>query len=269
VTDWGDEADIFIFTPIMPTNNILTTLQAARAKGEKHLAVLIDPDKLSGTELQELVVQATEQGVFAFLVGGSLLTQDRMDSCLKTIRAHSQLPVVLFPGSHFQVRTQADAILFLSLISGRNPDLLIGQQVIAAPLLKDTGLEILPTGYLLIDGGVPTTASYMSNSQPIPANKPEIAACTALAGTMLGLQLIYLDAGSGAQTPVSVRMIQQVRSEIQVPLIVGGGIRTGEAAYQAAQSGADLIVVGNVLEKHPDRLSELVQALRAAQVPIP
>lgn len=170
-------------------------------------------------------------------------------------------PRILFPGNVLQVSREAEAILLLSLISGRNPDLLIGQHVIAAPYLKESGLEILPTGYLLIDGGSPTSVSYMSNTIPIPANKPDIARCTAMAGEMLGLRLMYLDAGSGARNPVPEAMIRAVRSEIGVPLIVGGGIRIPEQAMAAVSAGADLIVIGNAVEQSPQLILEMAEAI--------
>jgi putative glycerol-1-phosphate prenyltransferase len=162
-----------------------------------------------------------------------------------------------------QVSSGADAILFLSLISGRNPELLIGQHVLAAPMIKQANLEVLSTGYMLVDGGRPTTASYISGTLPLPADKPDIAACTALAGTMLGLSHIYLDAGSGALNPVSVDMIQAVREMVDVPLIVGGGIRDCDAAVDRAQAGADVVVVGNITEKKPLVIQEIAKAFKS------
>jgi putative glycerol-1-phosphate prenyltransferase len=155
----------------------------------------------------------------------------------------------------------ADAILFLSLISGRNPDFLIGQHVISAPILKKSSLEILPTGYILVDSGKQTTVSYMSNTTPIPHDKPEIAACTAMAGEMLGLKLMYLDAGSGAQRAISPKMISIVRKSVDVPLIVGGGIRSANEAYEAMLAGADTIVIGNGIEKNPALLAEVSEKI--------
>ena len=159
---------------------------------------------------------------------------------------------------------KADGILFLSLISGRNAELLIGKHVITAPYLKVSPLEILPTGYMLIDGGVPTTVSYISNTQPIPANKDDVALCTAVAGEMLGLKLMYMDAGSGAINPVSTSMIETVSQALDIPLIVGGGIRTPERAFANAQAGADVIVVGNAIEKEPSLLLEMAEAVHSA-----
>ena len=155
-----------------------------------------------------------------------------------------------------QVNNKADSILFLSLISGRNAEMLIGKQVITAPILKQSSLEVLPTGYMLIDSGKPTTVSYMSNTTPIPRDKPDIAACTALAGTMLGHNLIYMDAGSGAKLPISPDMIKQVRKYIDCPLIIGGGIKNKKQLFDACNAGGDIIVVGNVFEKKPEMIIE-------------
>ena len=240
---------------------ILTSLAKARAKGEKKLAVLLDPDKQSEGSLERTISLSIEAGVDFFFIGGSLLLHDRLEACLVRLGALSAIPRILFPGNVLQVSREAEAILLLSLISGRNPDLLIGQHVIAAPYLKESGLEILPTGYLLIDGGSPTSVSYMSNTIPIPANKPDIARCTAMAGEMLGLRLMYLDAGSGARNPVPEAMIRAVRSEIGVPLIVGGGIRIPEQAMAAVSAGADLIVIGNAIEQSPQLIIEMAEAI--------
>ena len=186
-----------------------------------------------------------------------MLTTTFLNSTVRTLKAHSDIPVILFPGSNLHIDPSADAILLLSLISGRNPDFLIGQHVVAAPILKKSRLEILPTGYMLIESGKPTTVSYISNTMPIPYDKPEVAACTAMAGEMLGLRLIYLDAGSGAQRPVSPRTITAVRKSVEIPIIVGGGITTPQAAEDALQAGADVIVIGNGIEKDPNLLVEV------------
>jgi len=228
----------------------------------KQFAVLIDPDRATEADVVLLMGLAAKAGVDYFFVGGSLLVEDRLEACLARIKGHSKIPAVLFPGSPMQVSPLADGILFLSMISGRNPELLIGQHVIAAPYVKKSGLEVLPTGYMLVDGGRPTTVSYMSQTAPIPADKDDIAVSTALAGELLGLKLLFLDAGSGALNPVPSSMIRAVREAVQLPLIVGGGIRTPEQAALAARSGADVIVVGNVLEKEPGVLGELVRATK-------
>jgi len=229
--------------------------------GKKSFAVLLDPDSINFKTLSYLLTQSVQYSVDYFLVGGSLITNYATDELIVAIRKHTNIPVVLFPGSSLHIDANADAILFLSLISGRNPDLLIGQQVVAAPLIKRSRLEILPTGYILVESGRATTASYISNSMPIPHDKPSIAACTAMAGEMLGLQFMYLDAGSGAQKPVSAAMIAAVRQAVETPVIVGGGINNGQKAHAALEAGADVIVVGNGIEENPDLLSEIAQTV--------
>ncbi len=247
----------------MAQNRLYGRIKQAREQGEKLFVVLIDPDKTEGADLERLLDLASGGMVDILLVGGSLMVQDGLDACLAHVKAHSPTPVVLFPGSTFQINRRADGILFLSLLSGRNADLLIGQQVIAAPYLRSSGIEVLSTGYVLVDGGVPTTVSYMSNTQPIPFDKPDIAMSTALAGQMLGMGMIYLDAGSGARRPVSDAMIRKVRAAIDIPLIVGGGIRSPERARAGVEAGADIIVVGNILEKEPTLLAEMAEAVHS------
>lgn len=243
--------------------NQYQNLLAAKQAGRKLLAVLVDPDKGDAASWAALARLATQHQVDYLLVGGSLLVQDRLAECVSTLKQNGTVPVLLFPGGAAQVTPLADGILLLSLISGRNPELLIGQHVQAAPLIKSSGLEVLPTGYILIDGGAPTTVSYISNTQPIPANKPDIAALTALAGEQLGLKLIYLEAGSGAQQSVGLPIIAAVSQQVSVPVIVGGGIRSGEAAYEACKAGADMIVIGTAFEEQPELLPEIAGAVKA------
>jgi phosphoglycerol geranylgeranyltransferase len=230
-------------------------------KPGKKIAVLIDPDKPTDEQIIQIATNSQESGVDFFFVGGSLLTNDNLDSCIKLLKKHAQIPVILFPGNTNQLSNKADGFLFLSLISGRNAEMLIGRHVIAAPYLKLSGLEILPTGYMLIDSGKPTSVSYMSNTVPIPNDKYDIAICTAMAGEMLGMKLIFLEGGSGAERSVSDEMIRMVHGSINIPLIVGGGIRTPERAAQCASAGADVIVIGNALEKEPGLLSKFVDAV--------
>ncbi len=244
------------------TSTIYSDLVAARAAGEKKFVVLIDPDKLRLGNMDKVIQLSQEVGVDYFFIGGSLIVNNMLDQCLESIRKECPIPLILFPGNSFQLSYKADAILFLSLISGRNPDLLIGNHVISAPYLKLSPLEILPTGYMLIDGGVPTTVSYISNTQPIPSNKKDIALCTALAGEMLGLKLMYMDAGSGAKNPVPVSMIETVSGAIDIPLIVGGGIRTAEQAHADVKAGADVVVVGNAIEQDPSLIREIAAAVK-------
>ena len=237
---------------------ILDTLKDRHRAGKKSIAVLIDPDKVEEPSgLKHLIHLASENCVDFLLIGGSLVTTTNLSEVIRQIKEDVNIPVVLFPGNTMQIDPGADAILFLSLISGRNPDLLIGQHVIAAPILKNNRMEVMPTGYMLINSGRITSVAYISNTTPIPDDKYSLAACTALAGTMLGLQLIYMDAGSGAEKEITPRMIGSVRKAIEVPLIVGGGINTTAKAITALQAGADMIVIGNALEKNPDLLIEI------------
>jgi putative glycerol-1-phosphate prenyltransferase len=247
----------------MNPGKILHQLLLNKTSGRRSFAVLVDPDKTNPPACLQLSRAALENRVDFFLVGGSLLTTTFLNSTVRTLKAHSDIPVILFPGSNLHIDPSADAILLLSLISGRNPDFLIGQHVIAAPVLRKSKLEILPTGYMLIESGKPTTVSYISNTTPIPYDKPEVAACTAMAGEMLGLQLIYLDAGSGAQRPVSPRTIAAVRKSVELPIVVGGGITTPQAAEDALQAGADVIVIGNGIEKDPNLLVEVSERISA------
>src|SRR5215831_11436304 len=175
--------------------------------GRKSFTVLIDPDKVDAHKIDKLVSLSMDAQVYYFFVGGSLVISNYLDECIQLIKGACNIPVILFPGAPSQVSSYADALLYLSLISGRNPELLIGQHVVSAPFVKQSGLEIMPTGYMVIDGGAPTTVSYISNASPIPSDKNEIAMCTAMAGEMLGMKLIYMDAGSGARRPVAESMI--------------------------------------------------------------
>lgn len=241
---------------------ILQKLIERRKTGLKSFALLIDPDKIHDSgQLLKLINIAVENKVDFIFVGGSLLTGDNLHGVIQLVKQNSQLPVVLFPGSTMHIDVTADAVLFLSLISGRNPELLIGQQVIAAPVLKRSNLEILPTGYMLIDSDNQTTVSYMSNTTPIPADKSSVAVCTAMAGEMLGLKMIYMDAGSGARFPIHPKMIASVRKAINVPLIIGGGINSVEKALTSLKAGADMLVVGNGIEENPNLLIEVSEAI--------
>lgn len=239
--------------------NIYDELTYRKENGIKSFAVLIDPDKVTQQSLLNIVQLSNENDVDFFFVGGSLLNKDNITEVVKFIKSNSEIPVILFPSNSSQIVEEADGILFLSLISGRNPDYLIGQQVISAPILAQTNLEVLSTGYMLVDCGSQTTASYISNTNPLPYNKPEIAVATALAGEMIGMKLIYADGGSGADTHISPQMISAVSKNIKIPLIVGGGLRNIESVIQAWNSGADLAVVGNFIEKSPEFISELNQ----------
>lgn len=242
--------------------SILQSIVTSSINKQKQLAVLVDPDKTDDKKLNQLARLAADSKVDYFFVGGSLLVNNGLDQCIRLLKEQSGIPVILFPGNTLQMSYRADALLFLSLISGRNAEMLIGRHVVAAPYLKLSNMEVIGTGYMLIESGKPTAVSYMSNSAPIPADKNDIAMCTAMAGEMLGLKIIYMDAGSGAINQVSPSMIEHVRSAISIPLIVGGGIRTPETAAQSSKAGADVIVIGNAFEDDPLLISEISSAIK-------
>ena len=224
---------------------------------KKQIAVLIDPDKTDAKKLVKTIQQAELAKVDFYLVGGSLLLKNNLDEIIAIIKKNSKKKVYLFPGNPSQISAKADGILLLSLISGRNAELLIGNHVLAAPILKQSKLTIISTGYMLIESGTQTTVSYISNTTPIPANKPAIAACTALAGEQLGLKTISLEAGSGAQNSVSKEIIKAVKKQINIPLIVGGGIRSIEQIETAFLAGADVVVIGTAIENDIKFLEEI------------
>ena len=247
-------------------NRIYNSLTEKKRHGKKSFAVLIDPDKVNDGKMQSLIGLSVSAKVDYFLVGGSLVISNYLDECVQYIKRSCNIPVILFPGSPSQVSKYADALLYLSLISGRNPELLIGQHVISAPVVKNSGLEIMSTGYIVIDGGAPTTVSYISGAAPLPSDKNEIAMCTAMAGEMLGMKLIYMDSGSGAKRAVTESMIETVSKSIAVPLIVGGGITDPEKAYLNCKAGADVIVVGNAIEKDESLIAEMAAAVHSVPV---
>lgn len=237
-----------------------------KSKGQKSFALLIDPDKVDDEKIDQLMALATAAKVDYLLVGGSLVISNHLDKVVQRIKQDCTIPSILFPGSPSQISIHADGLLYLSLISGRNPELLIGQHVISAAAVKQSGLEIISTGYMVIDGGAPTTVSYISNAAPVPADKNEIAMCTAMAGEMLGMKVIYMDAGSGAKRPVSESMIEKVSQSIEIPLIVGGGITDPEKAYRNCRAGADVLVIGNAIEKDPSLIKEMSAAIHSVPV---
>lgn len=242
---------------------VLDTITERKRNGLKQLAVLIDPDKADDNRLKQLAKLAADNHVDYFFVGGSLLINNGLDNCIKILKEYAGLPVVLFPGNTMQLSYRVDAMLFLSLISGRNAEMLIGRHVIAAPYLKLSNIEVIGTGYMLVESGKPTAVSYMSNSNPIPADKNDIAMCTAMAGEMLGLKLIFMDGGSGAINPVSEQMIEHVSQSLDIPLIVGGGLTNAALAGSRAKAGADLIVIGNAVEKDPSLIVSIAEAVKA------
>ncbi len=239
--------------------SIYSSLTKFSGSGRKQIAVLIDPDKNDAKSISQLVELSVQANIDYFFVGGSIL-HSSMKECITEIKKLSHVPVVLFPGNVMQVCGLADAILFLSLISGRNPEFLIGHHVLAAPSLQKSGIEVIPTAYIIIENGKRTSVEYMSNTIPIPAEKNEIATATAMAGEMLGLKMTYLEAGSGASETVGLKMIAEVRKSISHPLIVGGGVRTPENASDIYRAGADLIVVGNALESNPELILSLAKS---------
>jgi len=226
------------------------------SKNTRHIALLLDPDKHNMVNLEYVLDLANKSSVSFILVGGSLVNTD-IDEFVRTIKLHTDLPVILFPGSALQFSSNADAILLLSLISGRNPEFLIGNHVQVAYRLKQSGIEIIPTGYLLIESGGSSSVQYMSNTLPIPSNKIEIAAATALAGEQLGLKMIYLEAGSGAKNHVPIELIRLVKKEISIPLIVGGGLKTVDQINAVFAAGANVVVLGNGIENNPELLKQI------------
>lgn len=243
------------------THNIYQLIQEKKAAGQKMLAVLLDPDKCSnvGQTLFECISNARPDFVF---VGGSVV-DGSVDNLVRTLKQYLSFPVVLFPGDARQFTPNADALLLLSLISGRNPDLLIGQHVNAAMAIKRSSIEVIPTGYILIDGGRLSAVERVSHTQPLPADCPEMVVATAVAAQLLGMQMVYLEAGSGALTSVSPEIIEAVSSELSIPLVVGGGIRTIEQINNALSAGADLLVIGNHFEAHPEDMLPFAESVRS------
>jgi phosphoglycerol geranylgeranyltransferase len=211
--------------------------------------VLLDPDRLRPKEISDLARQAEKGGADGILVGSSLLLSTHFDEAIRKIKERVKLPVIIFPGNANQVSKHADAVLFLSLISGRNPNLLIGEQVKAAPVMREFGLEPIPTGYMLIESGRMTSVQFMSDTLPLPPNKPDIACAHALAAEYLGMKFVFMDAGSGAEKSVPDFLVKEVKKFISVPLIIGGGIRDPEIARAKVKSGANFVVIGNALEE--------------------
>lgn len=241
----------------MENNNIYQSILNNTNNDIKMFGVLIDPDKQNVKELLDTVKICNDSNVDFFFVGGSIITDGDMQKTTRLIKENSTKPIIIFPGSPDQISKYADAILFLSLISGRNPEFLIGHQVTAAPIIQKTNLEVIPTGYLLVDCGTTTTAIYVSDTNPIPHTNAKIAANTALAGEYLGLNLTYIDGGSGAKKCISTDMISQTKAAKNGPLIIGGGIRTPQAAKEIFKAGADIVIVGNGAEENRNLIKEI------------
>lgn len=234
---------------------VFQNIRKRSQENKKSLAVLIDPDKIKNAHaISRLLEIGLENCIDYFFVGGSHITTHNMHDVIALLKCQDSIPVIIFPGNNMQIDPSADGILFLSLISGRNPELLIGQHVTAAPLIKSSSLEVISTGYMLVSDSISSSVVYMSNTMPIPSDKYAIATSTAMAGELLGMQCIYMDAGSGALEPIRADMIKEVKKYIKAPLIVGGGINSVAKAQAALNAGADVIVVGNASEKNPDLL---------------
>jgi phosphoglycerol geranylgeranyltransferase len=247
-------------------NTFERLIQVKRTHSAGYL-LLVDPDKIDSKKFPDFINKAAEAGVDAFLVGGSLMLSDEFDRTLKVIKENTKVPVIIFPGSVSQVSPNADAILFLLLISGRNPDHLIGNQVIAAPIIKKMGLEAISTGYMLIEGGIITSAEFMSNTKPIPRQKSDIAVAHALAAELIGMKMLYLEAGSGAKEAVPDEMIQKVTQYCSLPVITGGGICTPEKAMKKVAAGASFIVTGTIIEQNLDisLVKEFAEAIHTSK----
>ncbi|MBL0911625.1 MAG: geranylgeranylglyceryl/heptaprenylglyceryl phosphate synthase [Bacteroidia bacterium] len=236
----------------MPQTGTIYEKLRTRPADAARLVLLLDPDKISPERAARLAFLLEKNGGAALLLGSSMLLQETLGLFISALKKACSLPVLIFPGSGLQLHAAADGLMLLSLVSGRNADLLIGKHVEAAPWLHKSGLEILSTAYILVDGGRLTSVQYMSQTLPVPAAKNDLAVATALASEMLGLKQVYLEAGSGALNPVPPTMIRAVKEYIQVPLWVGGGIRTPQQCAAAVQAGADLVVIGNVMEEEED-----------------
>lgn len=242
----------------------MSAIQQQLQDGKRKIAILIDPEKMHTLEkLQPLIEKVNILNPNFIFVGGSTVTEQEIKDCIDIIKLHSTIPVVIFPGAQTQVYDKADAILFLSLISGRNPDYLIGHQIKSAHLIKEMKLTAIPTGYILIDGEKNSSVAYVSQTTPIPNDQNSIAVKTAIAGEMLGLNTIFMDAGSGAKKPIRPQMIAEVKQNISIPLIIGGGIRSIAAVNAAFESGADVVVIGNKIEEDINFLLDLKNCIAA------
>lgn len=244
--------------------SVKEALLASISGGRKCYWVLLDPDDFSLSEAANIAKESQACGADALLVGGSLLYSNHFDQFVSTLKDNISIPVILFPGDATQLSRRADALLYLSLVSGRNPTNLIGEHVKAAPVIRDCGLEPLSTAYMLVESGAVSSVEFMSNTRPLPRNKPEIAAAHALAAQYMGMSLVYLEAGSGALQSVPPEMIKMVRSLVDIPIIVGGGIRDGATAVEKLNAGADIIVTGNILRKENglERMREIAENIR-------
>ena len=243
--------------------SVLSKLNNCVEKKGAGFIVLIDPDKKNDKNIDQLIENANQNGVDAIFVGGSIMMDGLYHKRVERIKSISEIPVILFPGGVNQINKHYDAMLFMSLISGRNSHYLIGEQVIAAPIVKDYEIETIPTGYLLIDGGSPTSVEVVSGTNPLPSNRPDIIVSHALAAQFLGMELIYLEAGSGALNKVPEDVVKKVADEISIGLIVGGGIRTPEDANSIVNSGASFVVIGSAIEKSAGLMKEFSSSIHS------
>jgi putative glycerol-1-phosphate prenyltransferase len=240
---------------------ILSSLiKTIKEKGSAYI-VLIDPDKKNKDNIENLIEKGNKSNVDAFFVGGSLIMDSKYESRVKSIKDNSDIPVILFPGGVNQISSYFDAMLFSSMISGRNPQYLIGDQVISAPIIKDLGIETISTGYILIDGGVQSMVQVMSDTNPIPMNRIDAIIAHALAAQYLGMKLIYLEAGSGASKSIENNIIKSVSKTVDVPLIVGGGLRDPEVISDKVSAGASIIVTGTIVEEDTSVMTEIASAV--------
>ena len=243
--------------------SVLSKLNNCVEKKGAGFIVLIDPDKKNDKNIDQFVEKANQNGVDAIFVGGSIMMDGLYHKRVERIKSISEIPVILFPGGVNQINKHYDAMLFMSLLSGRNSHYLIGEQVIAAPIVKDYEIETIPTGYLLIDGGSPTSVEVVSGTNPLPSNRPDIIVSHALAAQFLGMELIYLEAGSGALNEVPEDVVKKVADEISIGLIVGGGIRTPEDANSIVNSGASFVVIGSAIEKSAELMKEFSSSIHS------
>jgi len=238
-------------------NSILQHIIESKESGKKLLAILLDPDKVNLENIPTLAQKITKKIDFIF-VGGSTVSEGVTENLVQSLKQHSSLPIVIFPGDHTQITEDADAILFLSLLSGDNPEYLINQQIKSVPVLHKSQLEIIPTGYILINGGSESSVQKVSNTRPIENSNVALAVNTAVAGMYMGKQLIYLEAGSGARNPVPMSLIKKVSESLSIPLLVGGGIRTQDQLGNAFKNGADVVVIGTAFEENNEILDTII-----------
>ena len=242
---------------IMVYENLIKII---KRKGAAYV-VLIDPDRPLEDTIIDRVELANASNVDALFIGGSLMMDSKSAERVNTIKSISKIPVILFPGGASQLSPHYDAILFLSFISGRNPHYLIGEQVVAAPVIKDLCIEAISTGYILVDGGARSAVEIISGTQSIPMEKIDVIVSHALAGQYLGMRFIYLESGSGASKSVEIPLIQRVSDEVDVPLIVGGGINSPRKARKIVSAGASIVVTGSVIEEEPQKMKEFADAI--------